>query len=166
MKTIVIAIASVIASISANAQSTTVYYSPVTTNMEVGLGFDMKNHSCTLSIIEESKDKVDCSFDIIGHEGQSILATNLNESTVNVMPKSDNENYYQANYTLSMPELFQLLSTARQSNKVVINGTQINADVLTAAIENIQNELRPEAPARPLNPWAPAARFNPFGHRG
>ena len=52
MKTIVIAIASVIASISANAQNTTVYYSPVTTNMEVGLGFDMKNHSCTLSIIE------------------------------------------------------------------------------------------------------------------
>ncbi|MBQ8675074.1 MAG: hypothetical protein IJ528_02475 [Bacteroidaceae bacterium] len=165
MKTIVIAIASVIASISANAQNTTVYYSPVTTNMEVGLGFDMKNHSFTLSIIEESKDKVDCSFDIIGHEGQSILKSSMNETTVNVMPKSADENYYQSNYILTMQELFQLLNTARQSNKVVINGTQINAEALTAAIENIQHELRPEAPAPRFNPWG-APRFNPFGHRG
>ena len=165
MKTIVIAIASVIASISANAQNTTVYYSPVTTNMEVGLGFDMKNHSCTLSIIEESKYKVDCSFDIIGHEGQSILNSSMNETTVNVMPKSADENYYQSNYTLTMQELFQLLNTARKSNKVVINGTQINAEALTAAIENITNELRPEAPAPRFNPWG-APRFNPFGHRG
>lgn len=167
MKTIVIAIASVIMSISASAQNSTVYYSPVTTNMEVGLGFDFKNHSCTLSIIEESKDKVNFGFDVIGHEGQSILDQELSEGKVNVMPKSGDENYYQCNYTLSMAQLFQLLNTARQGNKVVINGTQVNSEVLTAAIEQIQNELRPAMP-QPRMPrmMMGAPRFGAFAFRG
>lgn len=168
MKTIVIAIASVIMSISANAQSqSAVYYSPVTTNMEVGLGFDMKNHSCTLSIIEESKDKVDFGFDILGSEGQSILTQELTDGTVNVMPKQGDENYYQCNYTLSVPQLMQIINTARQAGKVVINGTQVSSDILTAAIEQIQNTLRPAA-ASPRQPrmMMGAPRFNPFGFRG
>lgn len=168
MKTIVIAIASVIMSISANAQSqSAVYYSPVTTNMEVGLGFDMKNHSCTLSIIEESKDKVDFGFDIIGSEGQSILGQQLTGGTVNVMPKQGDENYYQCNYTLTMPELFRIINTVRQGNKVIINGTQVDSSVLTAAIQQIQNELRPAAPApRMPRMMMGAPRFGAFAFRG
>lgn len=164
MKTIAIIIAATIASISANAQNAAVYYSPVTTNMEVGLGFDRNSHNYTLSIIEESKQQVDFGFDIIGFEGESLLSQELNGGTVNVIEKSSDENYYQCNYTLTMPELFNLINTARQGNKIVINGTQISTETLTAAIENIQNELRPAAPQRPANWMAP--RFNPFPFRG
>lgn len=156
MKTMIIAIASVIAGLTASgnvkAQNTTVYYTPVTTNMAVGLGFDFGSRQCTLSVIEESKSSVDFGFDIIGNEGESLMTQKLGEGSVNVMPKSGNENYYQCNYTLSVDELFGLLRTAREGNKVVINGTQVSNDVLASAIMNIHGEMRPAQP-RPLILW-------------
>ena len=100
MKSLVIAIASLIATVSANAQNSTVYYAPVTTNMEVGLGFDRATNQCILSIIEEANEAVDFNFDIINTNGESVLTSELSEGNVNVMPKDRNADYYQCNYEL------------------------------------------------------------------
>ena len=126
MKSLVIAIASLIASVSANAQNATVYYAPVTTNMEVGLGFDRKSNQCILSIIEEADKAVDFNFDIINMNGESVLTSELSDGNINVMPKDKDGNYYQCNYALSVPELMDIIVNAKD-NTVVINGTQVSS---------------------------------------
>ena len=165
MKSLVIAIASLIASVSANAQNSTVYYAPVTTNMEVGLGFDRTTNQCILSIIEEADKAVDFNFDIINMNGESVLISELNDGNINVMPKDKDGNYYQCNYAISVPELMDIIINAKD-NTVVINGTQVSSKALASAIENVQKELRPAAqtPSFPqrhrfhANPWG-APRF-------
>ena len=165
MKSLVIAIASLIASVSVNAQNSTVYYAPVTTNMEVGLGFDRATNKCILSIIEEADKAVDFNFDIINMNGESVLNSELNDGNINVMPKDKDGNYYQCNYAISVPELMDIIINAKD-NTVVINGTQVSSKALASAIENVQKELRPAAqtPSFPqrhrfhANPWG-APRF-------
>ena len=154
MKSLVIAIASLIASVSANAQNATVYYAPVTTNMEVGLGFDRTSNQCILSIIEEADKAVDFNFDIINMNGESVLTSELSDGNINVMPKDKDGNYYQCNYALSVPELMDIIVNAKD-NTVVINGTQVSSKALASAIESVQKELRPAA--QPKTP----ARFIP-----
>ena len=158
MKSLVIAIASLIASVSVNAQNSTVYYAPVTTNMELGLGFDRTTNKCILSIIEEGDKAVDFNFDIINMNGESVLNSELNDGSINVMPKDKDGNYYQCNYAISVPELMDIIINAKD-NTVVINGTQVSSKALASAIENVQKELRPAA-----QPKAPA-RFIPRMHR-
>ena len=165
MKSLVIAIASLIASVSANAQNATVYYAPVTTNMEVGLGFDRKSNQCILSIIEEADKAVDFNFDIINMNGESVINSELTDGNINVMPKDKDANYYQCNYALSVPELMDILVNAKD-NTIIINGTQVSSKALASAIESVQKELRPaaQAPSFPqrnrfrANPWR-APRF-------
>ena len=98
MKSLLTAIASVIISVSANAQNSTVYYAPVTTNMEVGLGFDRKTNRCVLSIIEEASKAVDFNFNIVNKNGESVLFSEPSDGSINVMPKdktdNDNSHYY------------------------------------------------------------------------
>lgn len=147
MKSLLTAIASVIISVSANAQNSTVYYAPVTTNMEVGLGFDRKTNQCVLSIIEEASKAVDFNFNIINKKGESVLFSKPSEGYINVMPKDKTDNYYQCNYELSVPELMDILANAKD-NIVVINGTQVSSKTFANAIENVQKELRP-APQAP-----------------
>ena len=171
MKSLVIAIASLIASVSANAQNATVYYAPVTTNMEVGLGFDRTSNQCILSIIEEADKAVDFNFDIINMNGESVLTSELSDGNINVMPKDKDGNYYQCNYALSVPELMDIIVNAKD-NTVVINGTQVSSKALASAIASVQKELRPaaQAPAFPqrhrmhANPWG-APRFGQFAFR-
>ena len=171
MKSLVIAIASLIATVSANAQNSTVYYAPVTTNMEVGLGFDRANNQCILSIIEEASNAVDFNFDIINMNGESVLNSELTDGSINIMPKDENGNYYQCNYALSVPELMDIIVNAKD-NTVVINGTQVSSKALASAIASVQKELRPaaQAPAFPqrhrmhANPWG-APRFGQFAFR-
>ena len=158
MKSLVIAIASLIASVSANAQNATVYYAPVTTNMEVGLGFDRKSNQCILSIIEEADKAVDFNFDIINMNGESVLESELSDGNINVMPKDKDGNYYQCNYALSVPELMDIIVNAKD-NTVVINGTQVSSKALANAIASVQKELRPAA-----QPQFPS-RFTPRMHR-
>ncbi|MBO4565346.1 MAG: hypothetical protein J5720_07930 [Bacteroidaceae bacterium] len=158
MKSLVIAIASLIASVSVNAQNSTVYYAPVTTNMEVGLGFDRATNKCILSIIEEADKTVDFNFDIINMNGESVLANELNEGSINIMPKDKDDNYYQCNYALSVPELMDIIVNAKD-NTIVINGTQVSSKALASAIENVQKEISPAA-----QPKVPA-RFIPRMHR-
>ena len=149
MKSLVIAIASLIATVSANAQNSTVYYAPVTTNMEVGLGFDRATNQCILSIIEEASKAVDFNFDIINTNGESVLTSELSEGNVNVMPKDRNAD-----------------------NTVVINGTQVSSKALASAIASVQKELRPAAKAPEFpqrhrihaTPWG-APRFGQFARR-
>ena len=93
MKSLVIAIASLIASVSANAQNSTVYYAPVTTNMEVGLGFDRATNQCILSIIEEADKAVDFNFDIINMNGESVLNSELTDGNINIA-KSNATRYF------------------------------------------------------------------------
>ena len=152
MKSLVIAIASLIASVSANAQNATVYYAPVTTNMEVGLGFDRTSNQCILSIIEEADKAVDFNFDIINMNGESVLTSELSDGNINVMPKDKDGNYYQCNYALSVPELMDIIVNAKD-NTVVINGTQVSSKALANAIASVQKELRPaaQAPQFPQN---------------
>ena len=165
MKSLVIAIASLIASVSANAQNATVYYAPVTTNMEVGLGFDRKSNQCILSIIEEADKAVDFNFDIINMNGESVINSELTDGNINIMPKDKDGNYYQCNYALSVPELMDILVNAKD-NTIIINGTQVSSKALASAIESVQKELRPaaQAPSFPqrnrfrANPWR-APRF-------
>ena len=171
MKSLVIAIASLIATVSANAQNSTVYYAPVTTNMEVGLGFDRANNQCILSIIEEASNTVDFNFDIINMNGESVLNSELTDGSINIMPKDEEGNYYQCNYALSVPELMDIIVNAKD-NTVVINGTQVSSKALASAIASVQKELRPaaQAPAFPqrhrmhANPWG-APRFGQFAFR-
>ena len=171
MKSLVIAIASLIASVSANAQNSTVYYAPVTTNMEVGLGFDRATNQCILSIIEEADKAVDFNFDIINMNGESVLNSELTDGNINIMPKDEDDNYYQCNYALSVPELMDILVNAKD-NTIVINGTQVSNKALANAIASVQKELRPAAqtPAFPqrhrmhANPWG-APRFGQFAFR-
>ena len=158
MKSLVIAIASLIASVSVNAQNSTVYYAPVTTNMEVGLGFDRATNQCILSIIEEADKAVDFNFDIINMNGESVLNSELTDGNINIMPKDEDGNYYQCNYALSVPELMDILVNAKD-NTIVINGTQVSSKALASAIENVQKEIRPAAQVK-----APA-RFIPRMHR-
>ena len=119
MKSLVIAIASLIASVSANAQNATVYYAPVTTNMEVGLGFDRTSNQCILSIIEEADKAVDFNFDIINMNGESVLTSELSDGNINVMPKDKDGNYYQCNYALSVPELMDIIVNAKDNTVVI-----------------------------------------------
>lgn len=171
MKSLVIAIASLIASVSANAQNSTVYYAPVTTNMEVGLGFDRATNQCILSIIEEADKAVDFNFDIINMNGESVLNSELTDGNINIMPKDEDGNYYQCNYALSVPELMDILVNAKD-NTIVINGIQVSNKALANAIASVQKELRPAAqtPAFPqrhrmhANPWG-APRFGQFAFR-
>ena len=161
MKSLVIAIASLIASVSANAQNATVYYAPVTTNMEVGLGFDRKSNQCILSIIEEADKAVDFNFDIINMNGESVLTSELSDGNINVMPKDKDGNYYQCNYALSVPELMDIIVNAKD-NTVVINGTQVSSKTLANAIASVQKELRPAAQA-PQFPQRHRFHANPWG---
>ena len=171
MKSLVIAIASLITSVSANAQNSTVYYAPVTTNMEVGLGFDRATNQCILSIIEEASEAVDFNFDIINMNGESVLASELSDGNVNVMPKDSKADYYQCNYALSVPELMDIIVNAKD-NTVVINGTQVSSKALASAIAEVQKELRPAAKAPEFpqrhrihaTPWG-APRFGQFARR-
>jgi len=158
MKSLVIAIASLIATVSANAQNSTVYYAPVTTNMEVGLGFDRANNQCILSIIEEASNAVDFNFDIINMNGESVLNSELTDGSINIMPKDEEGNYYQCNYALSVPELMDIIVNAKD-NTVVINGTQVSSKALASAMASVQKELRPVAQAK-----APA-HYIPRMHR-
>ena len=161
MKSLVIAIASLIASVSANAQNATVYYAPVTTNMEVGLGFDRTSNQCILSIIEEADKAVDFNFDIINMNGESVLTSELSDGNINVMPKDKDGNYYQCNYALSVPELMDIIVNAKD-NTVVINGTQVSSKTLANAIASVQKELRPAAQA-PQFPQRHRFHANPWG---
>jgi hypothetical protein len=161
MKSLVIAIASLIASVSANAQNATVYYAPVTTNMEVGLGFDRTSNQCILSIIEEADKAVDFNFDIINMNGESVLTSELSDGNINVMPKDKDGNYYQCNYALSVPELMDIIVNAKD-NTVVINGTQVSSKALANAIASVQKELRPAAQA-PQFPQRLRFHANPWG---
>ena len=171
MKSLVIAIASLIASVSVNAQNSTVYYAPVTTNMEVGLGFDRATNQCILSIIEEADKAVDFNFDIINMNGESVLNSELTDGNINIMPKDKEGNYYQCNYALSVPELMDILVNAKD-NTIVINGIQVSNKALANAIASVQKELRPaaQAPAFPqrhrmhANPWG-TPRFGQFAFR-
>ena len=161
MKSLVIAIASLIASVSANAQNATVYYAPVTTNMEVGLGFDRTSNQCILSIIEEADKAVDFNFDIINMNGESVLTSELSDGNINIMPKDKDGNYYQCNYALSVPELMDIIVNAKD-NTVVINGTQVSSKALANAIASVQKELRPAAQA-PQFPQRLRFHANPWG---
>ena len=143
-------IVSAIASLSMSAQ--TVYYSPVNKTMEVGLGFDAKSHQAILSVIEESKDAADFSFDIMNGEGEIVMSREMEAKNVNVMPKDGDENYYQCNYTLSMPELFEILASSASNETAVINGVQVISKSLASAIQNVTPEhMQPVHPRFPLN---------------
>ena len=147
MKTLVIAIASFIACVSANAQSSTVYYAPVNAKMDVGIGFDTKLNQCIFSIIEESNEKVDFNFDIINRNGESVLLTAVNDGHVNVIPKDQTSNYYQCNYAISLPELMDIIVNSKE-NIIVINGIQVSSNALASALDNIKKELVPATPQR------------------
>ena len=151
MKSLVIAIASLIASVSANAQNATVYYAPVTTNMEVGLGFDRTSNQCILSIIEEADKAVDFNFDIINMNGESVLTSELSDGNINIMPKDKDGNYYQCNYALSVPELMDIIVNAKD-NTVVINGTQGSEGTPPSSSATISITLHPKnaSPSSPV----------------
>jgi len=141
MKKFIAAIATAIVSLTATAQTTEVFYSPVNDTMEIGLGFDRQSHKCILSVIEESKKDVNFTFDIVNEQGDSKLVGTIDEGTLNVIPKTRKVNYYLCNYEITMPQLFQLVASSRHGEKVVINGQEIESDVLAKALNNISQEF-------------------------
>ena len=50
MKTIILAVTAFVFSLVANAQSTAIYYSPVSETVELGFGFNPQNHKFVLSV--------------------------------------------------------------------------------------------------------------------
>ncbi|MCQ2214048.1 MAG: hypothetical protein MJZ36_10460 [Bacteroidaceae bacterium] len=165
MKKIIAAIATAIVSLTATAQNSEVFYSPVNETMEIGIGMDRQSHKVVLSIIEESKKDVDFSIDIVGKEGNSIMIQNLNEGSLNVIPKSRKVNYYLCNYEISMPQLMQLVMSAKNNEKIMINGQEIEGSVLAQALDNIQQEM-PRIERRPTRmPHRPMMGFHFRGTR-
>ena len=138
MKKMIAMVATLVIAISMNAQNSVVYYSPVSETMEVGVGFDRQSHKMVLSIIEESKKDVDFSFDILSDEGESVIADDmLDEGTVNVLPKTRKVSYYECNYSLSMPELMDLMAKAQKADKVLVNGQEIDGSQLAESLQSI-----------------------------
>ncbi len=139
MKKVLTTLAAVIASITMAAQSPVVYYTPVNKTMEVGIGFNPVSHKCILSILEESKKDVDFSLDILSEDGESAtdVACILNDGWVNVIPKTRKVSYYTCNYELTGSQIAHIIEAARNNDTVVINGAEIDSDLLADSLEGL-----------------------------
>lgn len=142
MKKLFATLAVVVVTLTASAQSSVVYYTPVNKTMEVGIGFDPYSHKCIFSIIEESKNDVDFTFDILNHNGQSVLGSTkaLSEGKINIIPKTRKVSYYACNYELTIGELKSLIRTANDNGKVVINGVEFDGEELASMLKDIEDK--------------------------
>ena len=165
MKKIFATIATVLVSLSMAAQGSVVYYTPINETMEVGFGFNRQSNKCVFSIIEESKKDVNFTFDLLDNNGKSVMETELEEGNINILPKTKKVSYYECNYELSPSELHQLMSTARNSETVVINGREFDSNIILASIKNISNEMMKPTENNNLKMRIPH-QFRPMEFRG
>lgn len=139
MKTIILAVTAFVFSLVANAQSTAIYYSPVSETVELGFGFNPQNHKFVISVIEESKDDVDFNVGVTSAFGHNIMAGSFNAGSVTIIPKTKKVNYYECNYELSRHELDMLLFNARRGGKVSVNGIEMDGKSLTDALHSVMH---------------------------
>ena len=136
MKTIIATALAFILTLSANAQSKAVYYTPVNETMEIGFGFNPETHKCIISIIEESKDDVDFDLSISTPFG-NIMEKTFSDGDITVIPKTSKVNYYECNYELSGFEMSRLMMLARTGAKVNVNGVEMSSREFMDTIHGI-----------------------------
>ncbi len=136
MKTIIATALAFILTLSANAQSKAIYYTPVSETMEIGFGFNPETHKCIISIIEESKEDVDFDLSISTPFG-NIMEKTFSDGDITVIPKTRKVNYYECNYELSAFEMSRLQMLARTGAKVNVNGVEMSTREFMDTIHGI-----------------------------
>ncbi|MCQ2112203.1 MAG: hypothetical protein MJY95_02540 [Bacteroidaceae bacterium] len=137
MKKILAVLVSAIIAVSASAQSSTVYFTPVNDNVEIGLGFNPQTHKCIISIIEESKNEVDFNFDVINPFGINVMEKSFDEGNISVMPKTRKVNYYECQYELTFPELQFFIFNVEHNANININGNTLSGKDVAAALKSL-----------------------------
>ncbi|MBQ0104163.1 MAG: hypothetical protein KBS99_08355 [Prevotellaceae bacterium] len=136
-KNIITTVVAFVIALVANAQSTSIYYTPVGETMEIGFGFNPQSHKFVLSVIEESKDDVDFNVDITNAFGMGIMSNVFNEGQITEIPKTKKVSYYECNYELSLQDLNFLLFNASHNGSVNINGTELDGKSLLNAFQSV-----------------------------
>lgn len=136
MKTIIATALAFILSLSVNAQSKSVYYTPVNETMEIGFGFNPETRKCIISIIEESKEDVDFDLNISTPFG-NIMEKTFSDGDITVIPKTRKVNYYECSYELNAFEMARLQMLAHTGAKISVNGVEMSSREFMDTIKGI-----------------------------
>lgn len=117
-----------------------VYYSPVNTEMEIGIGFNPSDRTFTFGIADSSEERTSGSIEIFDKSGKKIYGRDAD--SVTLVPKDSRSSFRIYSCTLSAWDFASLARSMRNST-IVINGIQVTEKAFRTAIASVMMPTRP-----------------------
>jgi hypothetical protein len=143
MKSFILSVAAFFLSLSSIDAQTAVYYSPVSSNMEIGVGFDVKTREIIFSVVEESGVDVQSNITVLTRDGKVAFEKTDDEATEYIVPKDENSDFYIHSYKMNPREYFKLITNLNKfGNIIVIDGVQVSSRTFIKAMMEIFRDVR------------------------